>query len=53
MLASVHYLVDSLFHSSRLDLIKFLSTTDMPPGVPGVSKNAPASTKLEFGGLVR
>ena len=26
---------------------------DTPPGVPGVSKDAPASTKLKFGGLVR
>ena len=29
-----------------------LSTIDEPPGVPGVSKDAPGSTKFEFGGLV-
>ena len=29
------------------------SATVTPPRVPGVSKNAPASTKLEFGSLVR
>ena len=28
-------------------------TTEMPPGTPRVSKDAPVSTKFEFGGLVR
>ena len=32
--------------------IFFLSLTWTPPGTPGVSKDAPLSTKLGFGGLV-
>ena len=32
--------------------IFFSSLTWMPPGIPGVSKDAPLSTKLGFGGLV-
>jgi hypothetical protein len=31
----------------------FISTIDVPPGVPGVSKEAPGPTKFKFGGLVR
>ena len=38
------------YHSSRLVWNEFLSTIDAPPGVPGVSKDAPGSTELEFGG---
>ena len=30
----------------------FVSTIDTPSGVPGVSKDAPAFTELEFGDLV-
>ena len=32
--------------------LNFFSTIDAPPGVPGVSKDRPASVELEFGGLV-
>ena len=39
-------------HSSRLDWNKFLSTIDMLPGVPGMSKDVLTSTELQFGGLV-
>ena len=38
--------------SGRLDWNKFLSTIDMLSAVPEVPKDAPASTKLKFGGLV-
>ena len=38
----------SLKHTGCLDPPKILSTIDTPPGVPGVSKDVPESTKGPF-----
>ena len=42
-----------IYHSDRISLFLFQSTTLTPPGPPWVSKEAKLSTEFEFGGLVR
>ena len=41
-----------LLHTAALDTIFVQIYMDPPPGVPGVSKDAPGSSKFEFGGLL-
>ena len=43
----------SQLHTAGLDTIFVQIYMDPPPGVPGVSKDAPGSTKHAIGGLVR
>ena len=45
--------VCTLYHSDRISLFLFQSTTLTPPGPPWVSKEAKLSTEFKFGGLVR
>ena len=41
------------YHCDRISWFWFHSTTLMPPGSPGVSREAKLSTEFEFGSLVR
>ena len=49
----MHQTLKSRRHSDQISWFWFHSTTLMPPGSPGVSREAKLSTELEFGSLVR
>ena len=44
----VQGLISDIHHSGRLDQKPVHSTCDMPPGVPGMSKDVPGSTEFKF-----